>query len=394
MRDPLKTICSRAWTDLNIDFYLNRWRYCCKAVWVPIPEEYDHTYFIDNPYIKKTREELSTGIETSACQWCWDDYKETGHAWRDVSNKWDSSNKIPKIDPFPFLVLTFDNICDQSCLYCGPENSSKWAKELNNSEHVDTSPNTKKQIDALVKWLATVETSEQIVFQVLGGEPTYSHNFYYFLEQLKLGNILENSNIIISVTTNGNTVKNPMEKLLKIMNSSSWKWHIGLSNEACGEIGENIRYGLNMKRFENNLKLYLNTSNVTRLVFSPTMNAFSVKNFNEYIKLIHSIILSTNKEKEFTWVGNWVNDSPKELDCKYLPKYFSSYIDKAIETMENTSKDLNMDDNSDVYSWLNNMKNRIQNHDENLNIITNYLNRLSHIKPLLNKQILLDQLHD
>jgi hypothetical protein len=185
-----------------------------------------------------------------------------------------------------------------------------------------------------------------------------------------------------------------MEKLLKIMNSSSWKWHIGLSNEACGEIGENIRYGLNMKRFENNLKLYLNTSNVTRLVFSPTMNAFSVKNFNEYIKLIHSIILSTNKEKEFTWVGNWVNDSPKELDCKYLPKYFSSYIDKAIETMENTSKDLNMDDNSDVYSWLNNMKNRIQNHDENLNIITNYLNRLSHIKPLLNKQILLDQLHD
>ena len=73
-----------------------------------------------------------------------------------------------------------------------------------------------------------------------------------------------------------------MEKLLKIMNSSSWKWHIGLSNEACGEIGENIRYGLNMKRFENNLKLYLNTSNVTRLVFSPTMNAFSIKNFHEY----------------------------------------------------------------------------------------------------------------
>jgi len=392
MRDPLKTICSRAWTDLNIDFYLNRWRYCCKAVWVPIPEKYDHTYFIDNPYIKKTREELATGIETSACNWCWNDYKKTGHAWRDVANVW--PNGIENENITPSLVLTFDNICDQSCLYCGPENSSKWAKELNNSEHVDTSPNTKKQIDALVKWLATVETSEQIVFQVLGGEPTYSHNFYYFLEQLKLGNILENSNIIISVTTNGNTVKNPMEKLLKIMNSSSWKWHIGLSNEACGEIGENIRYGLNMKRFENNLKLYLNTSNVTRLVFSPTMNAFSVKNFNEYIKLIHSIILSTNKEKEFTWVGNWVNDSPKELDCKYLPKYFSSYIDKAIETMENTSKDLNMDDNSDVYSWLNNMKNRIQNHDENLNIITNYLNRLSHIKPLLNKQILLDQLHD
>jgi hypothetical protein len=92
MRDPLKTICSRAWTDLNIDFYLNRWRYCCKAVWVPIPEKYDHTYFIDNPYIKKTRKELATGIETSACNWCWNDYKKTGHAWRDISNIWKNTS--------------------------------------------------------------------------------------------------------------------------------------------------------------------------------------------------------------------------------------------------------------------------------------------------------------
>jgi hypothetical protein len=122
------------------------------------------------------------------------------------------------------------------------------------------------------------------------------------------------------------------------------------------------------------------------------MNALNVKNFHEYIKLMHSIILSTNKEKEVTWVGNWVNNYPTELDCKFLPKHFSNYIDKSIVEMENTSKDLNIDDNSDVYSWLNNMKNRIQNHDENLNIIIKYLDHLSHIKPLLNKQILLDQL--
>jgi hypothetical protein len=62
--------------------------------------------------------------------------------------------------------------------------------------------------------------------------------------------------------------------------------------------------------------------------------------------------------------------------------------------MKNTSKNLNMDDNSDVYSWLNNMKTRIHNPEEDLNIITNYVDHLSHIKPLLNKQILLDQLHD
>jgi len=383
MRDPLKTICSRAWTDLNIDFYLNRWKYCCKAVWVPIPEKYDHTYFIDNPYIKKTREELATGIETSACNWCWKDYKKTGHAWRDVANEWSNLEKYENVTPYHF-VLTFDNICDQSCLYCGPENSTKWAKELN--RNIDLKLDIKKQIDALVKWLASFDT--KIIIQILGGEPTYSYNFYYFLEQLK------NSNVIISVTSNGNTVNKTIEKFLKIINSSSREWHIGLSNEACGELAENIRYGLNMKRFENNLKLYLNTSNVTRLVFSPTMNAFNVKNFHEYIKLIHSIILSTNKEKELTWVGNWVNDGPIGFDCKHLPKHFSSYIDKAIETMKNTSKDLNIDNNSDVYSWLNNMKKRIQDHDENLNIITNYLDRVSHIKPLLNKQILLDQLHD
>ena len=398
MRDPLKTICSRAWTDLNIDFYLNRWRYCCKAVWAPIPEEYDHTYFIDNPYLKKMREELLTGIETPACEWCWHDYKETGHAWRDISNIWKNTsikNILLQTKHYNIpsqFVLTFDNICDQSCLYCGPENSTKWAKELNDRKNIGINQNIKKQIDALTKWLATV--SGEFTFQILGGEPTYSHNFYYFLEQLKLNNILENSNITMSITTNGNTIKSSMEKLLKIINSASWKWHIGLSNEACGEIGENIRYGLNMKRFENNLKLYLNTPNISRIVFSPTMNALNVKNFHEYIKLMHSIILSTNKEKEITWVGNWVNYQPAELDCKFLPNHFSNYIDKAIEVMKNTSTDLNMDDNSDVYSWLNNMKTRIHNPEEDLNIITNYVDHLSHIKPLLNNQILLDQLHD
>ena len=56
--------------------------------------------------------------------------------------------------------------------------------------------------------------------------------------------------------------------------------------------------------------------------------------------------------------------------------------------MKNTSKDLNIDDNSDVYSWLDNMKKRIQDHDEDLNTITNYLDHLSHIKPLLNKDTL------
>ena len=407
--NPLDTICSRAWTDLNLDFHLDNWRYCCKSVCSPLPKTFDVDYLTNNPIINKQRNELQNGVKTKLCAKCWEDYKDTGSAWRDIGNRWSGNNPNFKSKPLKEwirvssipaqLVLTFDNICDQSCLYCGPNNSTKWEKELNEYNGTDT--NTKNQIDILVDWIVKTYThdsvAKSVVFQILGGEPTYSYNFYYFLSRLKekgYGTKKGNIHTIISITSNGNTTEKKMANLLELINDLSFEWHIGLSMEAFGNVGENIRYGLNVKNFERNLKSYLKEDKVSRIVFSPAMNVFNIKTFHLYIEWVHSIIKITNKEKKFTWVGNWVTDSPDQMDCKHLPKSFVKYINMAETVMKETSKDLNIDEYHNITTFFNDMKKRIQNYTENTNIIENYLDHLATIKKNLNKQSLLEQIRE
>ena len=396
MHNPLTTICSRAWTDLNIDFYVNRWRYCCKSVWAPLPDKYEYSFFTDNPQIKKTRNDLLNGIETDSCKWCWKDYKETGTAWRDIVNLWDNTDNAsnPKHNLPDQIVITFDNTCDQSCLYCGPDESSKWASELNVKLK---STDIKNKIDSLIEWIVQTydnSVSSYLGIQIMGGEPTYSNNFYYFLEKFINIQFPKNLNIVISLTTNGNTNKRRMFKLLDYIDKLPFEWHIGLSNESSGNIAENIRYGLNINNFGENLKTYLNTEKISRVIFSPTMNVFNVKNFHNYIKWVHSIVSCTNAHKEVTWVGNWVNDAPMQFDCKHLPKSFSKYIELAIDTMKETSKNINLVDEKDIYVFLNKISDRIKSNEENSLTINQYLDHLGNIKKTLDKQLLLEQIHE
>ena len=107
-------------------------------------------------------------------------------------------------------VLTFDNICDQSCIYCGPRDSTRWASELNIS-NFNKNINS-KFISEFIKYLNDLYCNDKIngsiTIQILGGEPTYSNNFYNFLENMLYTDIGQNEKkcgLNFSITSNLNT---------------------------------------------------------------------------------------------------------------------------------------------------------------------------------------------
>ena len=408
------TLCSNAFTDLNIDFYNKRWRYCCKSVSYPIPEKFDANYFVNNEHKLKQQNDLFLGIQTESCSECWKDYKNTGTAWRDIANQWEVlpfeddskikiSHKLAKhIEPiddyksryyYPHhLVLTFDNICDQSCIYCGPHNSTKWEQELKKNS------NTININDIIVNFVSWINNNlvkhleKKLTIQVLGGEPTYSKNFYFFLDELK--KYTWPKKLTISITSNLNTNEPAFKRLEAYIEDLPFDWQVGVSNESYEKIAENIRYGLKIKNFERNLANYTKLKKVSRIIFAPTMNAFNVKNFEKYIEFVHGILKKNNKNQEFIWIGNWVDNNPDQLDCKYLPNNFIDYIEDSIKTMKKTMIDINVDKSQEflIFDWLDNMKKRILSSNEDLPKIKKYLKYLKSVKPYLNDTLLLKQL--
>ena len=45
-----RTLCSKAWTDLNIDFAKRQLRHCCKTIFEPFPDKLNFDFFNNNGY--------------------------------------------------------------------------------------------------------------------------------------------------------------------------------------------------------------------------------------------------------------------------------------------------------------------------------------------------------
>ena len=78
------------------------------------------------------------------------------------------------------VEIRFSNACNMTCLHCGPEYSSLWAKKLNYSG--PTLGLTSEQVLLICEDLKKIPTIRRIVLS--GGEPLVNKNFYKCLEVL------------------------------------------------------------------------------------------------------------------------------------------------------------------------------------------------------------------
>lgn len=347
------TFCSAAWTDINIDFAERTIRHCCKSVPDPFPERLTVDFFNNSARIKKTRNDLLNGIQAPDCIQCWEDYKLSGTAYRDIKNTWKTSSIAHFIDS---IEIFLDNLCDMSCIYCDELGSSKIAseKKINNKKNLKIDEDLK----VFVSFLETVAKKQRYInLSFLGGEVTYSKKFFYFVEQLLKNKTLANSNLTFSMLTNGNSSDVAILKTVALLNKmpDNWSVCVSISNESTNELTELVRHGLSWNRFLRNFEIYLKHEKVRYVKLAPALTIFTVKDFPNLVMTLSEIIINSGVTKRFDILGTWVVN-PEILDTVYSKLEYKELIQSLIGYVKSSNV---IHNKHEFEHFLNKLKNRI-----------------------------------
>lgn len=136
--------------------------------------------------------------------------------------------------------LRWTNHCNQACVYCGPEYSSKWAQELGVKikSNTDAKNRVKEYVFENIKQLKNV--------YLAGGEPLLMNENKVFLEKL----LKENPKVSIRVNTNLSSTRTGIFDLLCKFKNVHWT----ISVETIKKEYEYVRYHGSWKDFLKNLK--------------------------------------------------------------------------------------------------------------------------------------------
>jgi MoaA/NifB/PqqE/SkfB family radical SAM enzyme len=135
--------------------------------------------------------------------------------------------------------LRWTNSCNQACVYCGPEYSSKWAKEM--GVKVKSDVVARQEVKNFV--FENISGLENVY--LAGGEPMLMKENYGFLKLLKE----KNPHCNIRVNTNLSTTGTGIFELLRSFKNVHWT----VSVETMEEEYEYVRHHGSWKDFETNL---------------------------------------------------------------------------------------------------------------------------------------------
>ena len=136
--------------------------------------------------------------------------------------------------------LRWTNHCNQACVYCGPEYSSKWAQEL--GKEIKSSVESRKKVKDFV--FENIKKLKNVY--LAGGEPLLMNENREFLQLL----LKENPLVNIRVNTNLSSTKTGVFDLLCKFKNVHWT----VSVETIREQYEYVRYHGSWNDFLQNLK--------------------------------------------------------------------------------------------------------------------------------------------
>ena len=200
----------------------------------------------------KIKEEMLNGKYPSSCDGCFLQEKHRAKDFESISSRLYYAKEIgPSISTTLFdsknnfdlkhVDLRWSNACNQACVYCHPDYSSKWATELNKKI-----PHDQEQIQQVKEYVFKNVKNLKNVY-LAGGEPMLMKPNEEFLELL----YKENPNVNLRINTNlSKTNTRIFEQLCKFKNV-----HWTVSIETIEEEYEYVRYHGDWTAFLENLKL-------------------------------------------------------------------------------------------------------------------------------------------
>lgn len=301
----------------------------------------------NSAYKKKIRKLMIEGTRPKECEYCWkiedlnkdyfsDRYYKTSDYWAwnrfdEVKNSKPEDNIIPS-----YLEVSFSNVCNFKCSYCSPEISSKWMEEIekfgpypteqsnHNLEWLKQSgryPYKHSENNPYVNafWKYFPEIIDQLeVFRITGGEPLLSKDLWKVLEFL---NTSSHPNLEIAINTNLCVEDKLIQKFIDQIGKLEGKVKrvdIYTSLESTGEQAEYSRFGLDYKKWHENIRTILNKTNVNVGIMT-TINVLSLPTMNEFVDVIYEL------RKEFN-ITSAANRIPLSINYLRWPPHLSVNI--------------------------------------------------------------------
>lgn len=373
------TMCYKTWNDIIISLPKKTVSWCCKTN-LTAQQTKETTFNLDilntqgidflfnHPILQKRKNNLATGVRCPDCHVCWESEDRSGQSHRTLYTKTYESKEsfTGEFDydtPATFIELELTNKCNLACVYCGPQLSSRWQKELK-QRHPDTEDEIfHKVMELFTEYCNTKLTNEPYInISLLGGEPFFTDHMYIFLEYLSKFHVKPEQEVTVTITTGMAFPEKKFTKFIELIERTPNIIYImQLSGEAIDERAELIRWGMDFKTWNNNLDMFLTESaRLKNLVigFGCAHNALSLPYFKDFLVYINKK-LAKHEYKSLVWfLINYIEE-PQHLSISMLNSHHADAVTEQIEYMENEMTNLYKKD--EYTTMLKSLRNQILN---------------------------------
>jgi len=305
------------------------------------PEELSSCSALTNHTHKlSVRQQMLDGGKPAECNYCWrskglqDRVIHSGKGYNLRNRNITGLHSIPK-----YLEVSFGNVCNLGCAYCGPSFSSVWQQDIEqhgsypneyNKYYVAPIPNNKNNpyIDAFWDWWPELRVHlEQL--RITGGEPLMSKHTYTVLQQAE--------NIKITVNTNLAVNRTLLDKFItaakRVKNLT-----ISVSGESTGARAEYARLGLDYKLFLDNLTYIHKHLPKAKIQIMSTYNVLCVTTFTDFLKdvknIVPNVMLSVTRLQNPDFMHHTLLDTAhKEQSLDYIKCNFNREAYKRFENI-------------------------------------------------------------
>jgi len=361
-----KGMCFAKWSQVTIHLGAGITHSChhVGAHKIPLDELAKDPGALHNTSEKKLRrKEMLAGKRPVECDYCWrieDNTKEYSDRVLKSSSPWSQVDKDVIMTStgdeniYPrYVEVSFSNVCNFKCSYCGPAFSSKWTEEIKakgqyqlftkgyNGIKDHEIPYTNKEenpyVEAFWKWFPDAVTHMHI-FRITGGEPLLSKHTFKVIDYL-----LENPqpNLVFAINSNAcppNDIWKRFVKLIKKLEDtgSVKRFDFFTSAESYGEQAEYSRDGMDWKLFEDNINYFLENNN-SNIIIMSAFNILSLPTLNSYLRFVNSYKRKFGSKRitvDFAYVRH-----PEFLDIKIAtPNLIDKYLKPCIIYIKEMSR--------------------------------------------------------
>ena len=347
--------CSAKFTDLQVHVQGRLLYNCCEAY----PERVDLDWLEANPgrlfHTDTMLEDRALMLDNKSCASChYGCYKYEEQGLPSPRQRYKNHTKTS--DPGAPLIglnISLSTDCNLTCMYCGPEWSSSWQKDIDkNGEYLLDGVPVKQNDNWSTLWSKMKQRSrgtESRFFQlllreiklsaglqrvtILGGEPLLNNQLDQVLDRIHGKKIIIVTGLGVSHT-----------RLRKVLQSTKgMDVRFDISAEATGQLFELIRHGVTWRDFQDRVSMIEKNGNKIR--FLSTISNLSVLGFSDFYDLYsnkHEIVI--NHLKDTAWMMPHVldprskNDFINSTQAKHNLPEFNTILDMMKKTPEDKDR--------------------------------------------------------